>query len=205
MAALLAQAVRDAVAQRSVHVVSQLRRGSQTRSFQEDVAIDRGRQVIRLGAIRAEVIQIHHRAYISGNSAAMVTYFGLPKAERSRLAGRWLALTPADPGYQSAVTDVTIGSDIKDMVPTAPLSRTATTLDGQPVIAITGSPPPGEHPPAAARETLFLSEGRQPLPLRETGTAPGDISETATLSRWGQPLSLPVPRRAIPISAVSHG
>jgi hypothetical protein len=103
------------------------------------------------------------------------------------------------------VTDVTIGSDINDLVPSAPLTRTTTTLDGHPVTAITGSPPANEHPPAGASETLFLSLGQHPLPLRETATAPGGISETTTLSGWGRPLSVSAPRHAIPISAVSNG
>jgi hypothetical protein len=170
----------------------------------EDTATDRGRQLIRIGPIHAEVIQLRDHAYISGNSVAMTSYFSLPKTQRSRLMGRWVVLTPADPRYQGVVTDVSIGSAISDVVPGGQLTRTATTLDGRPVIAVTGSPPASEHPPAGTRAMLLLSQGPQPLPLSETVSAPGRGSETITLSHWGEPVSVSAPQRAIPISAVSH-
>jgi hypothetical protein len=200
--ALLSQAVNDAVARGSVHVISVFRRGAMTESFQDDEATNQGRQLIRAGSVRAEVIQIGRRAYLTGNGDAMVHYFGFPQHERSRLADRWVSLTPSDPGYKTVVTDVTINSDINDLLPSAPLTSTITKLDGRSVIAITGRPPASQDPPQGAILTLYVSKTTQPLPIQETLTAPGGISGTSTFTSWGQPVNVSPPVHAIPVSTI---
>jgi hypothetical protein len=132
----------------------------------------------------------------------MVHYFGFTQHERSRLADRWVSLTPSDSGYKTVVTDVTINSDINDLLPSAPLTSTITRLDGQPVIAITGRPPASQDPPRGATVILYVSESTQPLPIEQTLTAPGGISGTSTLTRWGQPVNVSPPAHAIPVSTI---
>jgi hypothetical protein len=198
----LTEAVQDAVARGSVRVVSEFRRGSLSQSYREDETLDRGRQLIQFGAVHAEVIEIGDRAFIGGNGAAMVGYFGLPKRDRSQLAGHWASLTPKDPDFKTVVRDVTLRSDIGDLIPTGVLTRSSTTSNGRPVTVITGSPPADQHPPAGSRIMLYVSEGPIPLPIRETIRAPDGTTGTIVLSHWGEQVTTTAPPHATPISKI---
>lgn len=201
-AELLQRAEQDAVAEGSVRVTSVFRRGSQSERFREDVALDSGRQIIHFGAIRAEVMEVDDRAYITGNDLAMTHFFGLPKQKLARFTGRWVSLTPADSDYATVVTDVTIRSDIADLIPSGTVTRTDTMSNGDPVIVISGGPPTGSNAPARAQVHLYVSTDANPLPVRELASAPDGTSETASLSHWGEPVMVVAPRHAIPISTI---
>lgn len=200
---LLGQASEDAISSGSVHVSSVFRRGTQSQTYRGDVALDRGRQLIHFKAIRAEVIVIGRRAFIGGNSAAMADYFGLPS--QAHLAGKWASLTPADRDFTTVAADVTLKSYVTDLLPTGPWTRVDSMSDGQPIIGITGSPPAAAKAPAGAHETIYLSTGSDPLPIRETDSAPDGTSGTITLSHWGEPVKVSAPARAIPIATIVPG
>jgi hypothetical protein len=159
--------------------------------------MDRGRRVIRLGAIKATVIQVGRRAYIRANGLAIVKFFGLPKKYRSQLQDRWLQLTPQDDNYDVVSEGVTLTSAIKDLIPVAPYTRTETTINGQQAVAISGDAPPSSAPPPGTKITLYLSSNSNPLPIRETGTAPGGLSETIDVSHWGEAVTVKAPKHAL--------
>jgi len=193
--------LQNALAEKSVHVVTHDRQGSRVGTYVEDVAANRGRQVIRIGGMHAEVIVIGHRAYITGNGDAMVNYFGLPRRLEAQLAGRWLLLTPVDDGYPTVSADVTIESNMKDLAPASPLQQADSTLGGAPVLVVSGGAPKALHAPPGPKEALYISTGSHSLPVRATASAPnGGLTSTTELSRWGEPVLLSAPAHAIPIS-----
>lgn len=203
--ALLATMTRQALARQSVHLSIRAQHGTQTAIYDDDAGVDDGRQIIRIGAIRAQVIEIRDRAYIMGNDAAVVNFFGFRTQLRDRLANRWLMLTPADNNYAVVTEGVTLGSAIQDLIPASPLSRGTAVIDGQPCIAITGSAPVSSGAPAGSKVTLYLSNNAESLPVRETGTAPGDLTQAIDLTNWGETLTLRTPAHAASEAALVSG
>jgi hypothetical protein len=199
---LVRQAARDAGDQGSVRVATQRIGGSYNYTLEQDLTGDGGHEVIHLGAMRAVEVRFGNHAFLSGNDAAMVGYFGLLRSKQARWHGRWVRISSADVTYSAIRDGFSLPAAIHSVLPVAPLTATTTTLAGSPVIAITGRPAPRQHAPKGARVTLYISKGDLPLPLRASETAPGGITATVTFSRWGEHLNLKPPAHALPRSSL---
>ena len=200
--ALVGRAARDALDQGFVHVAVQHTGGGVDYTIEEDLTVDGGHRVLHLGAMRAVALRFANHAFLSGNDAAMVGFWGLVKAKRARWEGRWVRIGAPNPSFSAVRDGFSLGSIVRGVLPVAPFTAKSTSSAGLPAIAITGRLAPNQHAPRGARLTLYVSSGHRPLPLRASETGPGGIIATVSFSRWGEQLDLKPPAHAIPWSSL---
>jgi hypothetical protein len=134
-----------------------------------------------------DIIRIDKFAYFKGDAAFWHQFGG--NAAATLFKGRWLK-APADSGRLASLTPLT---DIKQLFNSILSSHGTlqvgqeTTIDGQPVIAITDTSQGG---------TLYVATTGKPYPvaLRKTGSGAINFDE------WDAPVSLTAPADAVDIS-----
>ena len=203
-ATLLARTIADARASGSFHeVISQLENGTHV-GFVAQIGATSGRQLITTSrGTRAQVVVSGGMAYLSGNSTALVHYFGLPARYAAAIGRRWISFSRSDPGYQSVAVDVTTRSALSELVPAGVVTERAVTLAGRPLIALRGTVP-GAAKGTAGVQTLYVTRGADPLPVQATMDLRkgGRVQATGTITTtaWGTPVAIAAPPRPIPVT-----
>ncbi|HEU5420697.1 MAG TPA: hypothetical protein VFV41_23625 [Streptosporangiaceae bacterium] len=205
-ASVVAAASNAIVAAKTVHIVITGRKPGSTAVAERivaDIGATAGTETITSGVATARIRVTRSMAYFAGNPAGLTTFIGLPKAAASRAGSRWVAIRKGTAEYSDLAAEDTIAALPASLLPgtsDAARIRTATMsgrkvyiLDWQTTASDSGSP---------IAERLILTAGSTPLPVRETTTANGN-SQTVTLGRWGQSLTVAAPTAAIPYSRVT--
>jgi hypothetical protein len=200
-AQLLHTALADAAARGSVHQTLSEVFGTRRATYSDDVSTSSGRQAITAsGGIQAHVLVLAHVAYISGNEAGLVSYFGFPAAIAKRVGNRWVSVPSSTGAYATVSAAATLSSALADITPSGQLTTTApTTIAGQAVVGIRGRPPASLRQTGTA--TIYVTRSSHPLPVYVTITlanAAGTV--TSTLSNWGERVAITAPANAIPAS-----
>ena len=194
----LAAATKAGSARISVQFFS----GSTTGKVLQDSSLRSGKQTVAIGKALASIILTKGTAYISGNAKGMTSFFGLPSALTSALAGKWISIQPTDAAYQSVTANVDLGSALSLVTPSGSLSTgKREMINGQSVTSISGAGPGG-----GGRLTFFVATGGRRLPVQaveSSGTAKSPKGEIVTFSRWGEQVHVPTPSGAVPISALT--
>ncbi len=194
----LATAIATSEGAGSVHVVSHLVAGHRSATFVGDAAAHAGTQTVTIGSERATVIVVGGVAYIRGNRAAVISYFGFPKSVAPRLANRWISVLSSDQGYSDVSAAVTVASVLQQVEPTGSLTMsTPLRRAGRRVVRISGAVSGGTS-------TLFVSATGAPL-IMSSVTHERSGTVTATFSHWGEPVNLRAPADAIPIASIGAG
>ena len=201
---LLASALQDASAKGSVHEVGVAVSGRQKVTIVDDIATHEGRQdVNHYGNEQAQVLVVNGTAYLSGNRAALTGYFGFTASAAHKIGTRWVSVPRANRNYAELSVGLTLASALSQLAPPAPLSETApTTIDGQSVIGIRGTPP--KQAGAVASSILYVSRSPHPLPVRlsvSVTTNASTVSSTVDLSVWGEHVSVTPPSDVVPMSS----
>jgi hypothetical protein len=197
------EALAAAEAAGSVHVDMTSSSGSGSTVYSTDVSSSAGRQVITItGGGNATVLDVAGVAYVSGNPAALVGFFGFPPAVSARLTGRWVSFRSGQPYYQQVVDAMTLGSAMGVVTLSGRLtSKGVRRVGGQPVVAVLGTAPSVPGVPARTKATLYVATTGRMLPV-SYAEASGSIRLSAEFSRWGEKVTVAAPRDAIPISSV---
>jgi hypothetical protein len=201
---LLASALLDATAKGSVHEVGVASSGANKVTIVDDIARHQGRQnVNHYGNEQAHVLVIDGTAYLSGNRTALTGYFGFSSSAANKIGNGWVSVPQANRNYVELSVGVTLASALTELAPPAPLRETApTTIDGQSVIGIRGTPP--KQAGAVASSILYVSRTQHPLPVRlsvSVTTKASKVRSTVDLSGWGENVSLAPPSNVVPISS----
>lgn len=175
-----------------------------------DAAPSSGRQVITLSGDTFDVVVSGTTAYFRGDSAAMVVNLGIPLGVAEAHAGQWIALVPGEAPYQSVEVAVTTVSALEQNITfSAQSDLGSASVNGRQTTAIAGRMSPVDGQPARGRATLYVSEGRHPLPVRyvERGTVGGGssaskLSFSITFSSWGENLGVTAPTGALPFTSL---
>jgi len=193
----LAAATKAGSARISVEFFS----GSTTGRVLQDSSMQSGQQAVAIGKALATTVLVGGTAFISGNAQGMTSFFGLPSALGSTLAGQWISLQSSDSNYQAVAANVTLASALTNVTPTGTLiAGKRKKISGQWVRSITGKGQGG-----AGRVTLFVTADARSLPfeavqsVRVGSTLKGEIVK---FSKWGEPINVAAPSKAIPISAI---
>jgi hypothetical protein len=203
-AQLLSQALADARAEGSFHVVMTGAGGGSHGTLTDDVGTDSGRQHITASTgtvANVEVVDGH--AYFTGNHVALLKYFGLPSRVVAALGSRWVSLSPSDSGYKTIADDVTMRTALSGLGPVGDLSEGhQTTIDGQAVVGISGKAP-GMTAGATGEETAYVTDTSHPLPVvissAVTQRPHQRVSNTIRFSDWGEHLAISAPADSISI------
>jgi hypothetical protein len=205
-AQLMRAALADAAAQGSVHEVESETTPSTAGTLTDDVATHEGRQnITHSGGETAHVLVVGGVAYLSGNQAALVHYFGFPTSVAREVGSRWVSVPSSSSGYSTVSADATLPSAIAELAISGHTTETApTTVDGQSVIGIRGSVPVSGSAHATVTATLYVSRATSPLPVGATYTDGKGSTETISLTHWGETVALKAPANVIPASQLKQ-
>ncbi len=170
-----------------------------------DVGVDEGQQRISIApGGQARVVVVGGVAYISGNQAGLMRYFGFPAAAARKAGSRWVSIPSSSPGYAPASQNVLRGSVLTALTPSGRLAETAPTrIDGTAVIGIAGTGPALRSGGAASSLTLFVSSAGAPLPVRAVLSDKQGDHESITLGSWNERVALKAPHGAIAIATLA--
>jgi hypothetical protein len=165
-----------------------------------DVGARDGRQdITHSGGEKAHVLLIGSTAYLSGNQAALIHYFGFPAAIARKVGTRWVSVPSSSGGYSVIAAGATLASAIKALTIPGHASETApATIDGQSVVGIRGKGPISGSSTATVTATIYVSRTSRPLPLRAVYDYSAGGSATIELSDWNERLTLTAPTNVIP-------
>jgi hypothetical protein len=185
-AASLALMTSAALATGSVHAQITSRENGRTVRMSQDVRATSGVQRIRAAGGHALVRVIGSDTYFTADRAALLGYFQVTATSASKLAGRWVHLTPGHPGYRPVTTGVTLRSVLQEMKLAGPLTRLpARPRHGQLVFGIRGIPT-GHGVPPHATATMWITVGKTALPVEYDAAAPNHDRTVVRMSRWGR-------------------
>jgi len=201
---LVKAAIAAAKHQGSVRVTVHFVTGNVTGEVVEDSARQSGVQTVAIGKERISIILLNGTAYVTGNSQGLISYFGFPASIASTMAGRWISITPSEPGYQSVIAGLTLSSALTEVSPTGTLSEgKRSTVDNQSTWSVLGTG--SAHQPPT---TLFVATSGRGLPVGAVTARHGGTTLTGqivTFSRWGETVHIPQPTSPVSISTLSSG
>ncbi len=200
-AQLLKAAFSDATASGSVHQSMINVSEGLSSTFSDDVATDSGRQnITRSGGINAHVLVIGKTAYISGDLAALTTYFGFSRSIATKIGDRWVSIASTNAGYATVASDATLTSVMTNLTPHGQLTELAATeMHGQSVIGVRGALPSSLN----GTVTVYITRSTHPLPVFAVFKAQArgiTVTSTSTMSAWGERLALKRPADVISAS-----
>jgi len=196
-------ALSDADARGSVRYVESEITPTTKAMITNDIAVHEGRQNITYsGGVQVYTLLVGGVAYLSGNQAGLIKYFGFPAAAARQVGSRWVSIPSSNSFYATLASRVTLRSAIAALAIPGHVSETApTTVDGQQVIGIHGIVPlSGRFHATKVTATLYISRTSSPLPVGASYTYSTGGESTTTLSDWGETLSLTPPTNTIPES-----
>jgi hypothetical protein len=198
---LLKAAVRDATARGSAHEAESWKTSKATGTYSDDVGLSEGRQrIVVSGGVQAQTVIVGGTAYMSGNQAAFVQFFGFPAALARTIGTRWVSIPRSNSAYATVAHDATLPSALADVTPSGHLTDSAAQVDGVDAVAIRGA----NTTLGAGSFTLYVSGANTPLPLRATFSGTKGTSATLVFSDWGETLALKPPADSIPISRLER-
>lgn len=161
----------------------------------------------------AEAILVDHDVYLRGTASFLKNALNLSSSTATAYEGKWISFQSGQTGYTSLLAALSPTQAIEEFVPQEPNLHVggATSVAGQDVVAIVGSPGPGAREAAGtkATTTLFVSTTAPYLPLSATtlvvnngSTKP--LEQVASVyGKWNQKLDPVVPKGATPITTVT--
>jgi hypothetical protein len=201
-ARLVREAEANANHQGWVHIDQTFSRSGKTIDLSQDSGPARGRQTVTIGTAHATVVVIDDVAYVNADAAALHDYLGLASTSAS-FAGKWLSIRHSDNQYVAVVAGVTLADALKADTIVAPFTMKApTVVDGQHVIAITGTAQTTGGAPLSA--TLYVPVSGTVLPVAFDVSA-ADTIDRSVFSRWGTAVSFSAPPNPIPFSSIVSG
>jgi hypothetical protein len=178
----------------SVHVDAHLTRGKQTEAFSGDLTAQTGRRVVSGPTDqRTTELQVDTTAYFQANQSALVTVLGFDSSLAGQIADKWVSISQGEPNYANLTGGLTLTSLLTQLPAPAGLSKTGiVTIDGQEVVGLRSAS-------TAGVSTIYVAATGEPLPVKMIAKA-NSSTQTVTLSRWGQPVTINAPPNAIQLS-----
>jgi hypothetical protein len=177
----------------AVHVSGSLKSGATPVTLDLSLVAGKGAQgEISQNGASFKLILLGNTAYISGSSAFYHSLGGSAAAQLFK--GKWLKTSAATGAFASFKQL----ADMRQLIDTTLASRgtlvkgTTTTVNGQPVIAITDAVKDG---------TLYVATTGKPYPLQisKGGSESGKIG----FDRWNQPVTITAPANAVDLSELT--
>lgn len=177
-----------------------------TTSVTDDATSTGGRQRFEAEGATATILFTGNLAYVEGNEAGLVGFFGVPDAKARSTAFRWISVRPGDTVGKTTYSDLTSGITAPavagELGMAAPYTRIApATVRGQPAAGVRAHLPDSEKLPSSARVTLYVSKaGGRPVMYKLSGD--GKHTFKATFSNWGEAVDLAAPANPVAASAL---
>jgi hypothetical protein len=182
--------------------------GSPTVHYTVDATATGGRQVVTIGQTgQVTILLINGIGYVQGNVQGLESFAtGLSAQQAKQFAGQWIKIRPGQKLGTASFSDVTGGLSLPSIASSialgaAPSLVAPTTIGGQPVDGLQGTPPASDGLPAGSTAVLYVAQStRLPVQLRFQGQG---FTGQMTFSRWHEPVDLTVPTATIPATKVT--
>lgn len=196
LAAALAQAMANGLAENSVHVTARSVTPSHGALLvTQDDAVTGGVQHISAKSIGHVTIRvIGPTTYFTADRRGFIKFFGLTASQALVVRGLWVPVVQGEQGYASLTDGVTLSSTLSQMKLAGRLKRLPEqTRDGQRVYGIRGIAT-GQGSPPHTISTVWITVGAHPLPVEADESSTKGTS-VARLSHWGRPVTMQEPAR----------
>jgi hypothetical protein len=206
-----AEAIAAAEHYGTFHFIDRIGQGNTpTQVLVGDAGGSFGQQTLSARTTKLEARFVNFVAYIRSDATVLTRTLGLTAAAAQQNAGKWVSVTPGDPGYAAITKSLEPGSELDSYLPQGKLSVGAlTTIGGVKVVPIRGEAPPRARGTLHdVRATLFVRQGAPHVPVG--GTISGVTksgkrqTEVVVFKSWGEKLRLPVPAGAVASSSLPH-
>lgn len=197
-------ALNDALARNSVHEAESLKSSTTSGTISADIGKAEGSQNIsHSDGARAHVLVIGGTAYVSGNQAALIHYYGFPAAIAKKVGSNWVSAPSSSSGYAVITAGVTLSSAIDVLAIPGHVSETsATKIAGQSAIGIQNKSVATGSKGVKVAVTMYVSQTSKPLPIRVTFDYSNGASTVVSFSGWDEPLALKAPAHVIPVASL---
>ena len=203
-AALMRLALTDAIARGSVHEVETQTSSKVAGGLSGDIGTHNGRQdITRSGGQLAHVLVIGSTAYVSGNQAALLHYFGFPAAIAGKIGTRWVSVPSSNSGYAVITAGVTLASAMQELaIPGQLTEKSAGIVDGQSVTAIHSKAVRTGTKSVTVSVTMYVTRTLTPLPVRVAFSYSNGATTSVQFSGWNERLALKAPTNVIPVTSL---
>jgi hypothetical protein len=203
---VLAAAKQAIVKQSGVHLVAVAKSSdpSKTETVVGDLGANRGHETISEAKSSVKIIVTPTVAYLAGNYSGLTGIVGVSPAEARKIGVDWVSVKVGSAQYAGVASGVTIAA-LTAVLPNAEGTALSTEgTKGSKVYVLKWTTAATSSAPKLAR-TLTLSAAGPTLPVEQISTSSDGSSESATFSKWGEPVSVrPPPARAtVPFSKIA--
>jgi hypothetical protein len=198
----LAKVRQDALEARWAHVDVEARGPGATGFYSEVVGTASGTQELTLNGEKVEAaVLVGNVAYYKAD-ATILKDMGAPSAVITKIADRWISARSPDQVYSSVAAALKMTEVLDATLPSAPLTVAGTAeVGGIAEVAIRGGLPKGTGG-GTGTATAWVTLGAHPKLVKTSanfGTSSGPVT---TFSRWGAPVRIVAPSRAVPAASV---
>ena len=206
VASVITAATDSMLGQKGVHVVITSRFAKPAAAPMRIVAylgISTGAESISSGAAKATIRVTPKAAYFTGNLAGLTSFLGLPASAAANARSRWVAVTAGTTQYQALASENVMSSLPGSILPSTSdtVQMRTTSLPGTGKVYVMDWKAQASGSATTISAELVLTDASRVLPVSETLTAGGD-TKVVTLSRWGSPVTVPVPGSAVAYPAL---
>ena len=206
VASVITAATDSMLGQKGVHVVITSRFAKPAAApmrIVADLGTSAGAESISSGAATATIRVTPKAAYFTGNPAGLTSFLGLPASAAAKARSRWVAVTAGTTQYQALASENVLSSLPGNILPsTSDTVRMRTTsLPGTGKVYVMDWTAQASGSATTISAELVLTDASRVLPVSETLTADGE-TKVVTLSRWGSPVTVPVPGSAVAYPAL---
>jgi hypothetical protein len=186
---ILTRMKTDVASAKSVHVTGQIAEGGGGLSL--DLQLERGKGgsgTITFGEVTIQIVRDGDKLYFKGNQAFLKKYSG---AAAQLLAGKWFVVPSSTKGFSSfaPLTNITgLIGQILGAAPSTLKKGDATTIDGQPALAIVDTTRGG---------TLYVATTGPVYPLE---LKPKTGSQHISFSDWDEPVTITPPSNPVDLT-----
>jgi hypothetical protein len=174
--------------------------------YTDDATATGGREVVTIGQTRLVTFLLINRiGYVQGTAAGLEAFAKLTGQQAQQFADQWIEVRPGQKLGSLTFSDVTEVLSLPSIASVFTLSGTPslvkpTTIGGQPVDGLLGTPAPGAFS-APATFVLYVADGPQRVPVHLSVQGKG-YSYQMTFSHWHEAVQLTAPTGAIPATDV---
>jgi len=199
---LLAAADKDALAAHWVTLQVEAHSSGTRGLYNEQVGPGSGYQVLTIDKSVATIAMlVGNTAYLK-SSERFLRQLGVAKAEAAKISNRWISVPSTDRMFQQFVGGLTITGALDGTLPLPPLTMGAKIKQGNATEQVIEGRLPAGAGGGSGSATIWVTLGAHPLPARASVDFGHDSGLQTTFGKWGDPLRVTAPKKAIPAASL---
>jgi hypothetical protein len=179
-----------------------------TQNVVGDATSQGGDVVVTNASSTVRILVTGGTGYIKTDGASLQSGLGLSSTVANTYANQWISLTPRDTQFSQLAASVSLSSTLAEFTPDVKhLRLTEKPIAGHPVGLIVGT---GTAAVKVQSYDIQLAVTTQTpvLPIGGVVSVHANgksVTQVALFTRWGKPVALKPPAKAIPLSTIAKG